>query len=100
MLSFAKQRAIALGLQDVIEFKEVDAETIDLPSSIFDAALCRWGLMSLPDLKAGLSNIYWSLIEGGRFAAAVWASPDQDTLIATTMNIVMKETGRSILVMP
>ena len=36
MLSFAKQRVISLGLQDVIEFKEGDAETIDLPPSAFD----------------------------------------------------------------
>ena len=93
MLSFAKQRAISLGLQDVIEFKEGDAETIDLTPSTFDAALCRWGLMFLPDLNAGLSNIYRSLVNGGRFAAAVWALPAQDTLIATTMNIVMKETN-------
>ncbi|HYZ58396.1 MAG TPA: methyltransferase domain-containing protein [Nitrososphaeraceae archaeon] len=77
MLSVAKQRAVSLGLQDVIEFKEGDVETIDLPSSTFDAVLCRWGLMFLPDHKAGLSNIYRSLIEGGQFAAAVWASPDQ-----------------------
>ena len=93
MLSLAKQRAISLGLQDLIEFKEGDIETIDLTPSTFDAVLCRWGLMFLPDLKAGLSNIYRSLIEGGHFASAVWASPDQDSLIATTMSIVMKETN-------
>lgn len=93
MLSVAKQRAISLGLQDVIEFKEGDAETIDLPPSTFDASLCRCGLMFLPDLNAGLSNIHRSLKVGGHFAAAVWASPDQDTLSATTMNIVMKETN-------
>jgi ubiquinone/menaquinone biosynthesis C-methylase UbiE len=93
MLSVAKQRAISLGLQNVIEFKEGDIETIDLPSSAFDAVLCRWGLMLLPDLKAGLSNIYQSLLNGGHFAAAVWASSAQDTLIATTMNTVMKETN-------
>ena len=92
MLAIAKQRAISLGLQDVIEFKEGDAETIDLPPSTFDAALCRWGLMFLPDLNAGLSNIYGSLVEGGHFAAAVWALPAQDTLIATMMSTVMKET--------
>ncbi|HEU4448103.1 MAG TPA: methyltransferase domain-containing protein [Nitrososphaeraceae archaeon] len=51
MLSFAKQRASSLGLRDVIEFKEGDAETIYLPSSTFDAALCRWGLMFLPILR-------------------------------------------------
>ena len=53
-----KQRAISLGLQDVIEFKEGDAETIDLSPSAFDATLCRWGLMLLQDFKAGLSNTY------------------------------------------
>ena len=49
MLSIAKQRAISLGLHHVIEFKEGDAETIELPTSTFDAVLCRWGLMFLPD---------------------------------------------------
>ncbi len=93
MISVAKQRAISLGLQNVIEFKEGDIETIELPSSTFDAVLCRWGLMFLPDLKAGLSNIYQSLKPSGHFAAAVWASPDQATLSATTMNIIMKETN-------
>jgi SAM-dependent methyltransferase len=92
MLSVAKQRAIFLELQNVIEFKEGDIETIDLPSATFDAVLCRSGLMFLPDLNAGLSNIYQSLIKGGHFAAAVWALPAQDTLIAKTMNIIMKET--------
>jgi ubiquinone/menaquinone biosynthesis C-methylase UbiE len=52
-----QQRAASLDLHDVIEFKEGDAETIDLQPSTFDAALCRWGLMLLPDPKAGLSNI-------------------------------------------
>jgi ubiquinone/menaquinone biosynthesis C-methylase UbiE len=93
MLSFAKERAISLGLQDVVEFKEGDAESIDLPSSTFDAALCRWGLMFLPNPKAGLSNIYGSLVKGGHFAAAVWASPDKVPFISVPMNIVLKETN-------
>jgi ubiquinone/menaquinone biosynthesis C-methylase UbiE len=93
MLSIAKQRAISYCLQNVIEFKEGDAETIDLPTSTFDAALCRAGLMFLPDLKSGLSNIYRSLIEGGHFAAAVWASPDKVPFIFEVMNTVMKETN-------
>ena len=93
MLSFARERAIFLGLQDVVVFKEGDAETIDLPSSIFDAALCRWGLMFLPNPKAGLSNIYRSLVKGGHLAAAVWASPEKVPFISVPMNIVLKETN-------
>jgi ubiquinone/menaquinone biosynthesis C-methylase UbiE len=93
MLSIAKQRAISLGLENMIEFKEGDTETIDLPTSTFDAALCRAGLMFLPDLNAGLSNIYQSLIEGGHFAAAVWGSPDKVPFISVVTNTIMKETN-------
>lgn len=93
MLSFAKQRAMSSGLQDIIEFKEGDAETIDLPTSNFDAALCRFGLMLLSDPKAGLSNIYRSLVEDGHFAAAVWASPDKVPFIFVPMSTVIKETN-------
>jgi ubiquinone/menaquinone biosynthesis C-methylase UbiE len=93
MISFAKERAISLGLQELVEFKEGDAETIDLPSSTFDAALCRWGLMFLPNPKIGLSKIYSSLVKGGHFAAAVWASPEKVPFISVPMNIVLKETN-------
>jgi enediyne biosynthesis protein CalE5 len=93
MLSIAKQRAISLGLQDIIEFKEGDAETIDLPPSMFDVALCRWGLMLLPDPKTGLSNINKSLANGGHFAAAVWASPDKVPFLFVPMNSILKETN-------
>ena len=93
MLSVAKERAISRGLQDLIEFKEGDAETTDLPSSTFDAALCRFGLMFLPNVKAGLSNIHESLVNEGRFAAAVWASPEKVPFISLPFNILLKETN-------
>jgi ubiquinone/menaquinone biosynthesis C-methylase UbiE len=94
MLSIGKQRAASLGLQDKIEFKEGDAETISLPASAFDAALCRWGLMYLPDLKAGLTNIHRSLVDGSRLAAAVWASPDKVPFLSIVMSTVLKETQK------
>lgn len=93
MLAVAKQRSISMGLQDLIDFMEGDAETTDLPSSTFDAALCRFGLMFLPDVKDGLSNIHKSLVDGGRFAAAVWASPDKVPFISQPFNILLKETN-------
>lgn len=93
MLTIGKERAASLGILNVIEFREGDVETIELQSSSFDAVLCRWGLMFLPDLKGGLSNIYRSLLEGGHLAASVWAAPAQDTLSDVTMKTVMKETN-------
>ena len=93
MLSIARQRASSLGLQDVIEFKGGDAETIELPASTFNTVLCRFGLMFLPDLKTGMSNIHRLLVQGGYLAAAVWASPDKVPFITLALNIVLKETN-------
>jgi ubiquinone/menaquinone biosynthesis C-methylase UbiE len=92
MLAVAKQRAISLGLQNVIDFKEGDAETIGLPSSTFDAVLCRWGMTLFLDFDTGLSNIYRSLVDGGRFAAAVWSSADKVPVLAIAANAVLTET--------
>ncbi|HYF99105.1 MAG TPA: methyltransferase domain-containing protein [Candidatus Saccharimonadales bacterium] len=93
MLSVARERAESTGLQDLVEFREGDAETADLPPSTFDAALCRFGLMFLPSVKDGLLNIYESLVNDGRFAAAVWASPEKVPFISLPFNILMKETN-------
>jgi ubiquinone/menaquinone biosynthesis C-methylase UbiE len=91
MLSIAKQRAISENLQDIIDFKEGDAETIDLPQSNFDVALCRLGLMFLNDLDTGLSNIYKSLNKGGRFAASVWSTSEKVPQLALAMDTVRRE---------
>lgn len=96
MLSIAKERARLLNLDQIIEFKEGDAETIVLQQSFFDAALCRWGLMFFSDLSAGLYNIYQSLVDGGRFAAAVWSTSDKVPQLSIAMNIVCQQTNASL----
>ena len=49
--------------------------------------------MFLPNVKAGLSNIHKSLVNEGRFAAAVWASPDKVPFISLSLIILIKETN-------
>ena len=49
--------------------------------------------MFMPDPKAALSNIHESLVNGGHFAPAVWASPDKVPFIFVPMNTVLKETN-------
>ena len=91
MLAIAKQRAMSIGMQDIIEFKESDAENIDFPDSFFDAVLCRWGLMLLPNLDTALFKIHRSIISGRRFAAAVWSAPHKVPIISLASNIIGKE---------
>jgi ubiquinone/menaquinone biosynthesis C-methylase UbiE len=82
MLAIAKERATFLRLQDIFEFKESDAENLDLANSSFDVALCRWGLMLFPNLDVAIGKIYSSLVPGGRFAAAVWADATKVPIIS------------------
>jgi ubiquinone/menaquinone biosynthesis C-methylase UbiE len=100
MLAIAKERTVSLGLQNIVEFKEVDAEKIlDLqqqqPLSPFAAVLCRWGLMFFPNLASTLTNIYKLLSSGGRIAAAVWSEPTKVPKLYTAIDIVTQKLGIS-----
>lgn len=76
MLEVARERAADLGFGNV-EFHDMDAEALDLPESSFDAALCRFGLMFLPDVNRALEGIRRLLVPGGRLAASVWGPPER-----------------------
>ena len=87
MLAIAQERVAGLGLQNV-EFKVMDAEALDLPERSFDAVLCRWGLMFLPDLKAALSGMWRSLTPGGRMATCVWDVPPKVPMVSLAMGVI------------
>jgi ubiquinone/menaquinone biosynthesis C-methylase UbiE len=91
MLTIAKQRAAALGLQDIIEFRQDDAEMLELADSSFDVVLSRWGLMFMPNLNNTLSRIHQVLVPGGRFVCTVWAEASKVPFISFPLNIVMHE---------
>src|SRR6266487_5347942 len=69
MLAIAEERAKSLGLQDKMEFREIDAENLDsLPKLAFDAILSRWGLMFLPNLEIALRDMQRLLVSRGKLA--------------------------------
>ncbi len=70
MLAIAKERVAEFGLNNV-EFQATDAEALDFPEGSFDAVVCRWGLMFLPDVGAALSEIRKSLFPRGKFVTSV-----------------------------
>jgi ubiquinone/menaquinone biosynthesis C-methylase UbiE len=89
MLAIGRKRARHKGLNN-IEFKEGDAGTIALPTSSFDAALCRWGLMFLSNLPDALYNIQKSLVSGGKLSVAVWSEPAKVPQLNIAMSTVTK----------
>jgi len=89
MLAIARERAAALGLQNV-EFRELDAERLDLLEGSFDAALCRWGLMLLPQLVPSLDGVRQRLLPGGRFAASVWPAPARVPVLSLPRDVIIQ----------
>jgi len=81
MLAIARERVAVLGLQHV-QFRELDAERLHLLEAPFDAALCRWGFMYLPDLVSALQGLRQQLRPGGRVAAAVWPAPSRVPMLS------------------
>jgi arsenite methyltransferase len=67
MLALAAARCEGAGN---IEFREADATSVPVDDASFDAALCVQVLEYVPDVAAGLAELYRALRPGGR--VAVW----------------------------
>jgi SAM-dependent methyltransferase len=92
MLEIARERAAAIGIANV-EFREVDGEVLTIPERDFDAILCRWGLMFMPDVKGALLAMHQCLRPDGRLATAVWSTPDKMPLTTIGAEAVRKIAG-------
>lgn len=94
MLAIASERASELGLANM-QFQEADAEKLDVGKKDFDAVLCRWGLMFMPEPVNALKNMCSVLNSGGRLSAAVWSAPPKVPFLSLSMGVVSRELGLS-----
>jgi SAM-dependent methyltransferase len=92
MLAIARERASALGVTN-IDFKQSDAESLTIDDRGFDAVLCRWGLMFMPDVASALRGLHERLVPGGRIATAVWSIGDKVPMITIGADVVRKMAG-------
>ncbi len=74
MLERATKRAAREGLTNVT-LERRDVERLGLAGAAFEAGLCRFGLMLVPDPVAAARAIRAALAAGAPFATAVWCSP-------------------------
>lgn len=92
MLALARERIDSAGLRNV-ELIESDAESIVLADHSFDAVLCRWGLMFMPDLDGLLRKLHRALAREGSLATAVWSSADKVPMCALARDAIRQITG-------
>lgn len=90
MLAVARERTSAQGLKNVtFQLNEHD----DLPAlqdDSFDVAVCRLGLMFMPDPVRMLKAIRRVLKPGGKASVVVWGPPEKAPFFTIPMKVVSK----------
>ncbi len=92
MLGYGRKRAEKLGLGN-IEFRHMDGQALAVPEAAFDAVLCRWGVMFLPDLDAALAGFRRCLKPGRRLVAAVWGPAERVPGVGLGARVVHAHLG-------
>ena len=92
ILMHALGNAVRAGHANV-RVHPADAEDLGLPDATFDAAVCRLGLMFLPDPLTGLREIHGVLKPGARFCAMVFAGPDMNPCLRILMSTALRHAG-------
>jgi len=72
-LKYAAAAAREAGVEH-IETRVMDAENLDLPGASFDAVLCHFGVMFLPDLDRGLGEMRRVLKPGACASMVIFAA--------------------------
>jgi ubiquinone/menaquinone biosynthesis C-methylase UbiE len=91
MLAFAETRARDAGLSNV-SFVEADIETLELAPASLDVVLSRAAIMYASNPLETLRDLHTALRPGGRFAVAVWATPDK-VAFATPVAVMIETLG-------
>jgi ubiquinone/menaquinone biosynthesis C-methylase UbiE len=94
MLTFVTSNTANAGLSNV-ETLHGPAEDLSESGLRVDAATCRLGLMLFQSPQDALSAVRSVLVESGRFAVLVMASPQDNLLFSKTMMIALKHAGKT-----
>lgn len=92
ILEYAKFNAEKAGLSNV-ETVTADGEALPFAENSFDAAVCRLGLMFLPDPLKGLQEIHRVLKPGARLCTLVFSSAETNPCLRILMSTALEHAG-------
>jgi SAM-dependent methyltransferase len=92
ILDFAAQNARAAGFANV-ETKVLDGENLDVPEASFDAVISRVGLIYFPDQPRALAGMKRALKPGGRVAAIVYSTAENNKFFSIPVSIIRRRAN-------
>ena len=75
MLKIGEKKVKKLGLDQLIELKQADAENIPFSDKSFDVVMVAFGIRNFENLNAGLQEIFRVLNQGGMFIVLEFSKP-------------------------
>lgn len=93
MVALARQR------HPLLEFREGDAQALDLPDGGFDAVAMNFGLLHLDRPAQALAGMARVLAPGGRCAFTVWAAPPRTEAYRIVLGAIERH-GRLDVALP
>lgn len=87
ILEYAAENALSRGYEN-LKTQVADGENLDVPTASFDAAISRVGMIYFPDQQKALAGIRKALKPGGRFAAVVYSSPQNNRFFSKPVSII------------
>ncbi|MCB1500525.1 MAG: class I SAM-dependent methyltransferase [Bauldia sp.] len=92
ILQLADENARRGGYTNIAT-KVADGENLNIQDAVFDAAVCRLGLMLFPDPEAGLRQMFRALRPGARACTMVFSKPEKNPCIAILLTTALKHAG-------
>ena len=92
ILDFAAQNARRAGHRN-IETKVLDGEELDVPAATFDAVISRVGLIYFPDQQKALAGMKRALKPGGRVAAIVYSTAENNKFFSIPVSIIRRRAN-------
>jgi ubiquinone/menaquinone biosynthesis C-methylase UbiE len=89
ILDFAASNARAAGLTNV-ETRVLDGEQLDVEPEAFDAVISRVGLIYFPDQQQALGGMHRALKPGGRVAAIVYTTAENNKFFSLPVSIIRR----------
>ncbi len=92
ILDFAQANAASAGYRNVAT-AVMDGESLDVPEANFDAAISRVGLIYFPDQQKALAGMKRTLKPGGRVAAIVYSTADNNKFFSLPVSIIRRRAN-------
>jgi len=87
MVDYARSK---VGAAPGLEWRQADASALPFPDASFDAVVCQFGVMFVPDKLAAMKEARRVLRPGGVFAFNVWDKIEENDLGRTAHEVIAR----------